>query len=253
LLESVEHTRQVALADSQKAKEWEERERLRQAAEKAYAGSVSRIDELAASFAEIEGTASSSQIFDEMTRILAEQGVDQALAYVTTQRAGIIEKVKARAAAAREKNRIDLLPLLKSAQLQADRNHSAEAESVFADILALEPDWLDARNAFARFLIKQGEMIEPAKGNSELKKAAEICPGTLALTQREIAPRSWAMAQNDLGAALKELGTRTGGDEARKLLREALAADRSVLEVFTRADSPQDWANTQNQLGLASL
>jgi hypothetical protein len=54
LLESVERTRQAALADAKKAKGWEERERLRQAAEKAYAGSIIRVDELAASFAEIE-------------------------------------------------------------------------------------------------------------------------------------------------------------------------------------------------------
>src|SRR5215471_1162110 len=50
LLESVERTRQTALAQAEKAEDWKERERLRQAAEKAYAGSVSRIDELAASF-----------------------------------------------------------------------------------------------------------------------------------------------------------------------------------------------------------
>ena len=179
LLESVERARQAALADAQKAKGWEERERLRQAAEKAYTGSVSRIDELAASFAEIEGTARSSQVFDEMTRILAEEGVDQALAYAATQRPGIMEKVNARTEAAREKNRGDLLPLLKSAQLQADRNQPAKADSLFADILALEPEWPDARNAFAWFLIQQGVRVEPAKGNLELKKAVEICQGTL--------------------------------------------------------------------------
>ena len=111
LLESAERTRQAALAEAQKAKGWEERERLRQGAEKAYAGSISRIDELAVSFAEIEGTARSSQVFDEMTRILAQEGVDQALAYAATQQPTILEKVKARAAAAREKNRGDLLPL----------------------------------------------------------------------------------------------------------------------------------------------
>ena len=251
LLESVERTRQAALADAQKAKGWEERERLRQAAEKAYAGSVSRIDELAASFAEIEGTARSSQVFDEMTRILAEEGVDQALAYAATQRPGILEKVKARAAAAREKNRDDLLPLLKSAQLQADRNQPAEADSLFADILALEPDWPDARNAFAWFLIQQGITVEPARGNLKLKKAAEICQGTLALNQRGKSPLDWAKAQNNLGIALKELGTRSGGEEGRKLLEDAVAAYRSALEVYTKADLPQDWATTQNNLGNA--
>src|SRR6266481_7183700 len=165
LLEAVERTRQAALAEAEKAEGWKERERLRQAAEKAYAGSIARVDELAASFAEIEGTARSTDVFNEMTRILAgPEGVDQAIAYVATQRSNILEKVKARAAAAREKNRADLLPLLKSAQLEAERNHPAEAEHLFREILALEPDWSEPRNAFAWFLIERGQVIEPAQG-----------------------------------------------------------------------------------------
>jgi Domain of unknown function (DUF4062) len=47
LLESIERAREGALAYAQNAKGWEERERLRHAAEKAYTGSISRIDELA--------------------------------------------------------------------------------------------------------------------------------------------------------------------------------------------------------------
>src|SRR5580692_1746393 len=159
LLESVEHTRQAALADAEKDKAWQERERLRKAAEKTYAESISRIDELAASFSEIEGTAKSSQVFDEMTRILAGQGVGQALAYVATQQPGILERVKGRTAAASEKNRVDLLPLLKRAELLADRNQPDNAENIFANILVYEPDWPDARNAFAWFLIHRGEVI----------------------------------------------------------------------------------------------
>jgi hypothetical protein len=54
LFESIERTRKDALAQADKAKSWEERERLRQAAEKAYTESVSRIDELADSFSQIE-------------------------------------------------------------------------------------------------------------------------------------------------------------------------------------------------------
>jgi hypothetical protein len=157
LLESIDHTRQTALADAKNAKGWEERERLRQAAEKAYTGSVSRVDELAASFAEIEGTERSTQVFDEMTRILAEEGVDQAITYVATQHPAILKKLKARTDATREKNRAELLPLLKSAQLDAERNHAGEAEDLFREILALEPDWSESRNAFARFLIQRAE------------------------------------------------------------------------------------------------
>ena len=90
LLESAQRIHQAALAEAAKAKGWDERERLRKAAEQAYAGRLSRIDELADSFADIEGTSRSTQIFDEMTRILAKEGIDQAFAYVATQRSGIL-------------------------------------------------------------------------------------------------------------------------------------------------------------------
>src|SRR4029077_3585410 len=70
LLESAERTHQSALAEAARDKGWEERERLRKAAEQAHAGRLSRINELADSFAEIEGTGRSTQVFDEMTRIL---------------------------------------------------------------------------------------------------------------------------------------------------------------------------------------
>jgi tetratricopeptide (TPR) repeat protein len=66
-------------------------------------------------------------------------------------------------------------------------------------------------------------------------------------------PQDWAATQNDLGIALKEFGTRSGGEEGRKLLEEAVAAYRSALEVYTKADLPQDWANTQTNLGIALL
>jgi tetratricopeptide (TPR) repeat protein len=59
------------------------------------------------------------------------------------------------------------------------------------------------------------------------------------------------MTQNNLGNAFGALGTRSGGEEGRKLLEEAVAACRSALEVRTKADLPQDWATTQNNLGGA--
>jgi hypothetical protein len=39
------------------------------------------------------------------------------------------------------------------------------------------------------------------------------------------------MTQNNLGGALAELGTRSGAEQGRKLLEDALAAYRSALEV----------------------
>jgi L-amino acid N-acyltransferase YncA len=46
---------------------------------------------LAASFAEIEGRGTASNVIQEMTRILTEQGVDEAIAYVATHRPLILK------------------------------------------------------------------------------------------------------------------------------------------------------------------
>ena len=59
------------------------------------------------------------------------------------------------------------------------------------------------------------------------------------------------MTQNNLAAALYELGTRSSGEEGRRLLEDAVAACRSALEVYTKSDLPQDWATTQNNLSIA--
>ncbi len=55
--------------------------------------------------------------------------------------------------------------------------------------------------------------------------------------------------QQNLGSPLLDLGTRSRGEEARKLLEQAVAAYRSALEVYTKADLPHDWARAQNNLG----
>ena len=49
----------------------------------------------------------------------------------------------------------------------------------------------------------------------------------------------------------KNSGRAAAGEEGRKLLEDAVAAYRSALEVYTKADLPQDWAMTQNNLGTA--
>ena len=61
----------------------------------------------------------------------------------------------------------------------------------------------------------------------------------------------WALSQNNLGAALQELGVRTGGADGTRLLKEAVSAYRAALEGHTREAMPVQWAMTQNNLGNA--
>ena len=109
------HRRELAKADV--IKDWKERQRQWEAADNMHAARLFRIEQLAVSFAEIEGRGTAISVFQEMTRILAEQGVDEAIAYVTTQRSSTFKTVHGRADATRECNRDDIYPLLQTANL----------------------------------------------------------------------------------------------------------------------------------------
>ncbi|MEM9870722.1 MAG: hypothetical protein AAF822_05660 [Pseudomonadota bacterium] len=67
----------------------------------------------------------------------------------------------------------------------------------------------------------------------------------------DIAPTPYltAMAQNDLGTALQQQGTRTAGPEGAALQAEAVESYRAALRVRTEADHPVQWAMTMQNLG----
>ena len=224
---------------------------MREVADKAHGDRLFRIEELAASFAEIEGRGTTTNVFKEMTRILTEQGVDEAIAYVATQCSSILKTVRARAASARVRNHADLEPLLLTAGMYETKGQFDEAYNLYSEIIAIEPNWARPRNDLAGLLIQRGLVIEPETGNKLLKEAVEICRGTIALNPKEKAPQGWARTQNNLGNALSEQGTRTVGKAGAELLSQAVVAYREALTVSTRDSLPQGWAITQNNLGNA--
>ena len=64
---------------------------------------------------------------------------------------------------------------------------------------------------------------------------------------RERVPLEWATTQNNLGTALKDLGTRESGT-AR--LEEAVEAHREATQELTRERVPLQWAVTQHNLAV---
>ena len=96
-------------------------------------------------------------MFQEITRILTEQGVDEAIACVASQRFAILQTVRARVAAARERNRADLQPLLRAAVLHENKGQPTQARALYADVLSAEPDWPDALHDYLWFLFNQGD------------------------------------------------------------------------------------------------
>ena len=251
LLQTAEETQRRELTKAEAATGWKERQNLYEAAKINHAARLSRIEDLAASFAEIEGRGSTTGVFQEMTRIVTEQGVDEAIVYVATQHSSILETVRARTAAACKQNRADLQALLLAAGMYETKGQFAEAYALYSEILGIEPDWTKPRNDLARFLIQQGMVIEPGPGKEKLKEAAEILRGTLALHPKEKSTQNWAGTQNNLGNALKEQGIRTGGAAGAQLLAQAVDSYCEALTVYARESFPQMWAMAQNNLGSA--
>lgn len=133
------HAREQAQADA--VIDWQDRQRAREAADAAHAARLLRIEDLASSFAEIEGRGNATGVLQEMSRILADQGVDEAIAYVGSQRSSILQGVRARATATRERNQNELRPLLRTAALYEAKGQRVDARALYADILDIAPDW----------------------------------------------------------------------------------------------------------------
>jgi tetratricopeptide (TPR) repeat protein len=160
LVESSERKRDEDLVAADRAATSSERERLRDEAEKANLARKARIDDLVGTFVTLEAKSSTTNDFREMTRILSEEGVDAALAYVDKRRADTLDRIQSRAAAEHEQNRVELQPLLKAAELRATKGENDEARSAYRQLLGLEPAWPDALLSYGGFLIDQSHQSQ---------------------------------------------------------------------------------------------
>ena len=256
LLKTTEETHRHELAEADAAKDWEERQRLREAADNAHAARLSRIEDLAVSFAEIEGRGTATSVFQEMTRILSEQGVDEAIAYVATQRSSILKTVHARAAAARERNRDDLQPLLQTAGLYEAKGKAVEARALYTDILTVEPDWPEALQAAFWFLTDQGDiarvrttLVDAWRDYKEAHRLAQR------LTEGDPTNTGW---QRDLSVSYGKLGDMAMAqgnlEEAAKVYGESLEVRKKLAEGDpTNTGWQRDLSVSYNKLGDVAM
>lgn len=199
---------------------------------------------MAASFAEIEGKGTATSVFQEMTRILAEQGVDEAIAYVGTQQASIFQTVRTRVAAIHERNRADLQPLLQTAALYQAKGQATEARTL-GEILAVEPDWPEALHATFWFFTDQGDLARVRTTLAEVRQEYE---GAHRIAKRlmtsDPSNTEW---QRDLSLSYNKLGNVAA---AQGQLEEAAQAYRDGLGIRKQL-AASDPANAQWQIDLA--
>ena len=245
LLTTIEETHRQELAEAETASDWRERQQRREAADAAHAMRRMRVDELATSFAEIEARGDSTSVFQELSRILAEQGVDEAIAYMADQKTSILQSVRARAVAARERNRSELEPLLRTAALYEAKAQATEARALYAEILDIEPDWPQALHAAFWFLTQQGDRARSyaslADASHDYQEAQRLAQQ---LTVADPANTGWqrdlSVSHNKIGDVLVAQGDGAG----------ALAAYRKDLAIAEML-AGRDPANTGWQVDLA--
>ena len=255
LLEASEKRLAEDLAAADKIKDWEARERQQEAAQKAHASRVARIDELAGTFAELEGRPDASVVLRELTRILQEEGVEAALAYTEKQRPGVLERVRGRQATVHEENRADLQPLLQAAGLHAVKGDALAAHKQFREILNLEPDWLEALDSCVWFLFDQAG-IEVTHGS--LNSALDYSEEALGLAEHYAAQdlantnalRALTAALNRRGDVLLIRGQPGDAEKALGHYQRSLEVSERLLAANTNsAQAARDVSVNLNKLG----
>lgn len=245
LLQTSQVTHERELAEADQEKDWRRRKALRDAAESAQALRLSRIEELASAFVEIEGRSAATGVFHELTRILAEQGVDEAIAYVESQRTSTFQIVRSRAASVRERNRADLQPFLRTAALYEARGQAVEARDLYVEILRVVPDWLDASQAYFWFLIDQGDLARIRMTQADAQQEYEeayllVQQGIFSDPANTEWQRDLSVSHNKIADVLVAQGDGPG----------ALAAYRKGLAIRD-ALAGRDPANVQWQIDVA--
>ena len=158
LEEASEQARDEELKRPKEEPRFDQREKLREQANKAHEIRISRIKDLANSFVELEQRRDSSPVLVEMTRILNEEktdAVDKAIAYAERQRVALAGRC-ARSEAGRTGTESGGPPsALESRRAGTARGRPDAARAQFAELLELEPAWPRALESFAYFLYDQ--------------------------------------------------------------------------------------------------
>ena len=249
------------LAEAERAPTLKDRQRLREEAAAADSMRGRDAHTVVALFADIEGEGTSSAM-RKMARIVAENGVDNAIEYAASKRVSIREKVEDRASAILEKNRSDYHLMLALAALYRQKGQTEEARGVYQDILAYEPNWLEAQLLFS---INEGD-IALVRAPLVDAVAAYDHAHSLALRLSSNEPendkwqRSLALLKSRLGDVARTRGKLEDAaleySEGLTILEKLVESDPTDTELQSSLsvshDRLGDVARTQGKLELAA-
>ena len=230
-------------------------ERLHTAADSAHQSRLSRIDDLARSFAILEGQSDATEQMQKMSRLLANEGVDAALKYAEEQKPAILAAVAASIAADQAKHRAQLQPLLQAAGLQETKGQTAAARASYQDLLKLDPQWPEALEGYATFLFDQSIQSEAHGTLAAALADAEAC---LAHAQRfhgldpaqPRAQRVLSAAHDQMGDVLTLRGAEGDADRIIRHCQQSLALAEALYQADpTAPEAARDVSLSLDRLG----
>lgn len=194
-----------------KLTEWQKRDEAKRDATAARDKRLAQVDEFLDSITSTIKSGDASPEFLELTRIIQEQGVDQALAYIASQESRLLARAETLAAQRQRDIRRTLAPLLEGVRLHRSKGELAEARTLCDKLLKQDGDWLDVLHEHCATMIDLGdratqyETVNVALAHFE---AAEVSAKRLvsADTQNPIWQRDLSVSFERLGDVFLKLG-----------------------------------------------
>jgi tetratricopeptide (TPR) repeat protein len=204
LRKTIEATYHKELQEAEQLTEWQKRDEVKLDAFAARDKRLGQVDEFLTSITSTIQSGDSSPEFQELTRIIQEQGVDQALAYITSQESRLLEQAEKLATEKQRELRHTLAPLLEGVRLRRWKGERIEAVGLCDRLLKLDADWPSVLHEHCLTMIELGdqatmyETVEIARSHFE---AAEVSAQRLV----QVAPAD-PLWQRALAISFEQLG-----------------------------------------------
>lgn len=232
LRKQIKATYQRELAEADKLPDWKKRDEARQWAEESRERRISQVEAFLLSITKMVESGNASPEFIELTRIIQEQGVEEALAYIALQESRLLDRAGKLVAEKQQVIRNTLAPLLEAVRLHYTRGEYAEARTRCEKLLAIDPNWPDALHEHWATMTElgiQAEKYEAVTMVLENCEAAERSARRLVQIdpQNPVWQRDLAISLSRIGDMFLKLG-RT--DDAIQQFRDSFKIHRALCE-----------------------
>ncbi|MEM9369187.1 MAG: tetratricopeptide repeat protein, partial [Planctomycetota bacterium] len=254
LLVAIEETYQLELGEAESILEWRERDAARRSAADRKETRVSEIDDFLSSIT--TNLENPSKEYLELLRILEDQGVDEALAFVEARKPDLFATAAARKEGAATKNRRTLAPVLTEAELLISKGQYIKALESCERALEIAPGWPEMLHQAWLASAEHSDLVMERRGVTEAK--AWIQKGWVLAQQLAESDPGRAQVQRDLSISLNKLGdvsVQAGDlDAAREFYQQSLDIDERLAESDSgSAQAQRDLSISLNKLGDVSV